>query len=77
MTFAKTIAAFEVSLISIHRSSDDDAGPNFPSSIEDELSLLFNGVDALGTAGDISSTLGDHLEKFTILGGGTFQLETP
>jgi len=66
MTFAKTIAVLKVSLMCIHCSSDDDAGPNFPGSTENEFSLLFNGVDAPGTAGNISSTLGDPVEKFTI-----------
>ncbi len=77
MAFAKTIAVLKGSPMCIHCSSDDDAGPNFPGSTDNEFSLCFNGVDALGTAGNISSTLGDPAEKFTILGGGTFQMETP
>jgi hypothetical protein len=67
MTFAKTIAVLTVSLMCIHCSdASDDAGPNYPGSTENEFSLLFNGVDGHGTAGDISSTLGDPIEVFTI-----------
>ena len=66
MTFAKSIAVLTASLMCIHCSSSDDAGPNFPGSTENEFSLLFNGVDGHGTAGDISSTLGDPVEAFSI-----------
>lgn len=66
MTCAKTIAILTVSLMCIHCSSDDDPGPNFPGSTENEVSLLFNGVDGHGTAGDISSTLGNPVQVFTI-----------
>ena len=68
MTFAKTIAVLTVSLMCIHcsDSGSGDAGPNYPGSTENEFSLLFNGVDGHGTAGDISATLGDPVEVFSI-----------
>ena len=66
MTFAKTIAVLAVSLMCIHCSSAEEAGPNYPGSTENDFSLLFNGVDGHGTAGDISSTLGDSVEVFSI-----------
>ncbi len=67
MSFAKTIAVLTVSLMCVHcSSSDGDASPNFPGSTENEVSLLFNGVDGFGSAGNISSTLGDTVEAFSI-----------
>ena len=67
MSFAKTIAILMLSLMCIHcSSSDDDPGPNFPGSTENDLSLLFNGVDGYGSAGTVSATLGETIDEFSI-----------
>ena len=66
MTFARTVVVLLVSVMSIGCSSSEDAGPNYPGSTENEFSLLFNGVDGHGTAGDISLTLGDPVDVFSI-----------
>lgn len=47
-------------------SSDGDASPNFPGSTENDFSLLLDGVDGFGSAGNISLTLGDVIDQFSI-----------
>ncbi len=66
MSFAKTIAVLMLSLMCIHCSSEADAGPNFPGSTENDVSLLFNGVDGFGSAGSIVDTLSSTVEEFSI-----------
>lgn len=67
MSFAKTIAVLTVSLMCIGcGSSDGDASPNFPGSTENDFSLLFDGVDGFGSAGNVSLTLGEIVDQFSI-----------
>jgi hypothetical protein len=66
MASARMIAVILVSLFSIHCSGSEDQGPNFPGSTENEFSLLFDGVDGFGSAGNISTTLGNPIEKFSL-----------
>jgi hypothetical protein len=66
MSFAKIIAVLGLSLMCIHCSSDADAGPNFPGSTENDFSLLFNGEDGFGSAGNVSATLGETIDEFSV-----------
>ncbi len=67
MTFAKAIAVLLVCFFSTACSSDaNENGPNFPGSTENDYSLLFNGVDGFGSAGNISTTLGSPIEMFSL-----------
>lgn len=65
MASKRMVALVVVSLISIHCSEPASEGPNYPGSTENEFSLLFDGVDGFGSAGDISITLGDTIDNFT------------
>jgi hypothetical protein len=67
MTLAKTIAVLSVSLVFVACSSEGgEDGPNFPGSTENEYSLLFNGVDGFGSAGNISTSLDSSVEAFSL-----------
>ncbi|MFW2388179.1 MAG: LamG domain-containing protein [Polyangiales bacterium] len=67
MTLTRMIAVLALSMMSINCSSESGAdGPNFPGSTENDYSLLFDGVDGFGSAGNISTTLGDTIERFSV-----------
>lgn len=62
MTLSRKIAVVVVSLLSISCSSSGDGAGGFGNGV----SLLFDGVDDYGSAGDISDTLSTEVDSLSI-----------